>query len=633
MCGICGFTRTNIHQEETVAERMMDALRHRGPDDHGRFANDQIVLGHRRLSIIDLSGGRQPLANETKTVWVVANGEIYNFKELRTALENKGHRFATSSDSEVLVHLYEEHGAAMVDHLIGMFAFAIWDSHSDTLLLARDRYGQKPLYYAERNGQLIFASELKSIVQHPHIEAKLDPTALHRYLAYEYVPAPYTIYQEIYKLDAGCLLIWQAGQAKRIRYWDYPAAAPPFQGSFQEGCSRLLGLLDQAVQRRLVSDVPLGVFLSGGLDSSTITALMTRHRAPAEIKTFSIGFSEKSYDETTYARQVSRLLGTDHHEEVVDASAMLGVLPQVATQFDEPFADASAIPTFILSRHTRRQVTVALSGDGGDELFAGYDPFPAHRIAGIVSSLPKAVTDSIFRQALRLLTPSDNNMSYEFRVNKFFRHLRDSPIRRNQAWLGTFDYQGQRQLLSEAWQPRQDPYRDLEQLERHLAKVAVLPAIIYSYLRTYLQEDILTKVDRASMVHALEVRSPFLDHQLGEFVASLPASWKLRGLTTKYILKKTVRPLLPAQIVNRAKKGFGIPKAKWLREDLRPMLEEVCNERSLAQQGIFQPARVRTLMDEHFARRRDHQKELWTLLMFQLWQQHHPTSLPEMPRS
>ncbi len=623
MCGICGFTRQNIHLPDNVVEQMKEALHHRGPDGHGSYTDEQVAIGHQRLSIIDLAGGKQPVSNETGNVQAVVNGEIYNFRQLRTDLEKKGHCFASASDSEVLVHLYEEYGEAMVDHLIGMFAFAVWDRPSSLLLLGRDRYGQKPLYYAERKGQLIFASELKSLIRHPHVEARLEPTALHRYLAYEYVPAPLSIYQGVFKLDSGSILTWKNGILHRKRYWDFPVAAPAFQGTFPAACSRLLALLDEAVESQLVSDVPLGVFLSGGLDSSTVAALMARHRDPAKIRTFSIGFTEKSYDESPYAREVARLLGTDHHEEIVDAEAMLDVLPQVAAQFDEPFADASVIPTYILCRHTRHKVTVALSGDGGDELFAGYDPFPAHRFAQFVGKLPRVLTGGIIRNLIKRLSPSDNNMSFEFRANKFFRHLYAPPVLRNQAWLGTFDFPAQQELLQESWHPDEDPYDDLARFNQVLQGVPDIAAIVYSYLRTYLQEDILTKVDRASMAHALEVRSPLLDHRVGEFVATLPASWKLRGLTTKYILKKAASNLLPPAIIHRPKKGFGIPKGKWLRENLRPLLEECLDRNTLAEQGIFRPERIRTLLDEHFNRRRDHQKELWTLLMFSLWQRHH----------
>lgn len=620
MCGICGYTRYQREISERIIRDMKEALIHRGPDDHGTFADDQIVLGHRRLSIIDLEGGHQPMTNEDGSIVVVTNGEIYNFLDLKSSLERNGHRFRTHSDTEVLVHLYEEFGNQMTDRLIGMFSFALWDGKQKKLLLARDRYGQKPLYYAEREGQIIFSSELKSLVRHPRVGKNLDKFALTRYLAFEYVPAPFAIYQGVHKVDAGSYLQWHRGRIQIERYWDYPLGRERFTGNEKECCDELLRLLGNSVRRRLLSDVPLGVFLSGGIDSSSIVALMAQQIPANKIKTFCIGFREETFDEAPYARSLAQYFGTDHTEDVLDARRMIDILPEVVGAFDEPFADASAIPTYLLSRFAKQYITVALGGDGGDELFAGYDPFVAHRLARIALVLPEWFNRGILLKLVERLRPSDVNMGFEFRVKRFLRYLYRDPVVRNHLWLGSFNGDMQKELLSQEFGHNgPDPFEDIKKADAPYGSLKDIEALIYDYIRTYLQENILTKVDRASMAHALEVRAPFLDHEFGEFVASIPAKWKLRGITTKYIFKRAMKPLLPKNILHRKKKGFGIPKAKWLREELRACLEDLFSRRSVNDLGLFSFTHIRTMMDEHFHRIRDHQKELWTLLMFELW--------------
>ena len=622
MCGICGFTRSGSIYDDRVIEEMKSAIAHRGPDGHGTFSDMSVVLGHRRLSIIDLTGGAQPLFNEDRSICVVVNGEIYNFKELKKSLQQEGHLFKTQSDSEVLVHLYEKYGRDMVQHLTGMFALALWDSKKKSLFLARDRYGQKPLYYAERNGQLIFASELKSICRHPDIEREIDPKALQRYLAYEYVPAPWTIFRNVFKIDAGHSLTFRDGQLLKQKYWDFRVGVTPsFQGSFQDCRDELLLRLENAVEQQMISDVPVGVFLSGGVDSSTIVALLAKKLPPEKIKTFSIGFEETSFDETSYARLVASHFGTKHHEAVFSESMLPQILPGVVAQFDEPFADASAIPTYFLSQFTRKHLTVAIGGDGGDELFAGYDTFLAQRLAKSFEVIPLWFIKNIIIRLVKCLPISDVNMSLRFRAHKFFSHLHTPPILRNQFWLGAIEEEKHKSLLME--HVSGCVYSELKELMQATKDMCDTNALMYAYVKTYLQEDILTKVDRASMAHGLEVRSPFLDHHLGDFVASIPVQWKMKGLTGKYILKEAVKSMLPANIIRRPKKGFGIPKSKWLRGLLREQAEESFSEIHLKHQGIFCPEYVRNLWEEHLNMKKDHQKELWTLFMFDQWYRNH----------
>lgn len=622
MCGICGFTRQGNNDSDEIIEEMKSVLAHRGPDDQGTFSDMDVVLGHRRLSIIDLAGGKQPLFNEDRTICVVFNGEIYNFVELRNALKKDGHRFSTQSDSEVLVHLYEKYGRNMTKHLTGMFAIALWDSKKKRLFLARDRYGQKPLYYAERKGQLIFASEMKSICCHPNVKRQIDPDALRRYLAYEYIPAPWTIFRNVYKLEAGFSITFEGGQLTKQCYWDYRVGAVPrYHGNFRDCQVKLVHYLEQAVEQQLISDVPVGVFLSGGIDSSTIVALLSKKIPPDKIKTFSIGFEERSFDETSYARMVAGHFGTSHHEAVFREPMLVSMLPKVTAQFDEPFADASAIPTYFLSQFTRQHVTVAIGGDGGDELFAGYDTFTAQRIAGTLEWLPPWFVRHMIMGMVKFLPMSDVNMSLRFRAHKFFTHLHTAPILRNQLWLGALEEKRHERLLIEKGSGT--VYGELQDLEQATKGMSDTDALMYAYIKTYLQEDILTKVDRASMAHGLEVRSPFLDHHLGDFVAGIPVRWKMRGLTGKYILKESVKHLLPEKVIKRSKKGFGIPKSKWLKGVLREQAEESFSENNLKQQGLFRPEYVRKLWREHLNKEKDNQKELWTLFMFDQWFQMH----------
>jgi asparagine synthase (glutamine-hydrolysing) len=600
--------------------QMTRVLHHRGPDDEGFHVGSyedgvSVGLGFRRLSIIDLDTGNQPIANEDGSLRLVFNGEIYNFRELRSELEARGHRFATNADTEILVHLYEELGPACVERLNGMFAFALWDESERRLLLARDRFGKKPLYYAEVDGGLVFGSELKSLLEHPRCPRELDLESLAAYLAAEYVPTPRAIFERVRKLPAGHRLVWHDGRTKVERYWDLSFEHDDPARSDAEYVEEFRLRLRDAVRRRLVSDVPLGAFLSGGVDSSSVVAFMAEALPAGAVKTFSIGFGERSFDESEHARRVARHLGTDHHEDVFTASAMAELLPTVMDVMDEPFADASILPTYLLSRFTREHVTVALGGDGSDELLAGYPTFPADRVARLYP-VPRLLHERVVVPLADRLPVSTANFSFDFKLKRFLRGAGSPAVERHPVWLGSFTPDEQRALLVRS---ATDP------LAAHREVFATAPTrdrlerLIYVYAKTYLQDDILVKVDRASMACSLEVRAPFLDVELVDFLSRVPARLKLRRFGTKHLLKQAMADTLPSGIAARTKKGFGVPVAAWLKDEFRePLLDELSPER-LRRQGIFEPAAVEGLVAEHMSGRRDHRKPLWTLFIFQLW--------------
>ncbi len=603
---------------------MNGSIVHRGPDDEGSFSDERAALAMRRLSIIDLSTGKQPIHNEDGSVQVVFNGEIYNFAELRTELERKGHRFYTHSDTEVLVHLYEEEGDAFVPRLNGMFAFALWDAKRGRLLAARDRAGKKPFYYAVTRDAFLFGSEPKALLAHPEVSRRLDPQALRRFLVYEYIPAPYSIWQGMRKLPAAHTLVLEGGQVRTTPYWDLSFDRGP-ECRREDAAPRLLALLQEAVRRRLVSDVPLGVFLSGGIDSSAIVGLMARLVDPKRIQTFSIGFREESFDESRWARLVAGHFGTSHHEEILSADGMADILPELAPFIDEPFADSSIIPTYLLSKFTRRHVAVALGGDGGDELFLGYPPYQAHWIADVVERLPAFMATAGRAVAARLKT-SFRDMSFDFRARAFARGVGLPRGRRHQTWMAAFRPDELPDLLTADYADgRDDVLAELDErlAQRHF-RHAIEPAA-WLYFKYYLAEDILTKVDRASMAASLEVRAPFLDPEVIDFAARAPIGWKMPRLRMKGLLKEALRGLLPSEILDRKKKGFGVPMAQWLAGPLRGTMESLLSPERLRAQGVFRPEAVRRRIDEHLARRIDHRKQLWALLVFQMWwDSYHP---------
>ncbi len=626
MCGIAGYVNLDPSRpaELEIVRAMTRAIVHRGPDDEGFHVDGAVALGMRRLSIIDLETGHQPISNEDGTVWVVFNGEIYNYLELRDELEARGHRFKTSSDTEVLVHLYEELGDAFVTRVNAMATIALWDARRRRLLLARDRLGKKPLHYARTSEALVFGSELKALVRHPSVRPELDPTSVASYLVHEYVPCPRTIYSNVSKLRPGHVAVFENGSLREHPYWDLPAPLPERPGARHRVEEEIRELLYDSVRARLMSDVPLGVFLSGGVDSTSIVACMAR-AAPGNVRTFSVAFDEPSFDESTHFRRVARHFGTRHEERILTPDALLEILPELAEKLDEPFADASILPTFLLSRFTREHVTVALGGDGGDELLAGYPTYQAHRLAGLYERLPRAVRSGLVEPMIRRLPVSRANISFDFKAKRFVRGTGQPPEIRNQLWLGSFTGQTALAALGPDLRAEVDGADLFEEERRHMREAPatdLLGKLQYVDLKMYLQDGILVKVDRASMACSLEVRAPLLDYRFVERIARLPTSWKLRGLTTKYVFKRAMRPWLPPGIESRSKKGFGIPVAEWLRGPLKGMMLDLLAHDRLRRQGLLDPAAVGGLVDDHLSGRRDNRKQIWTLLMLQLWHDH-----------
>ncbi len=635
MCGIAGFlnltTSTPNHDAEAVLHSMCDRIVHRGPDSKGLWSDDQAALGMRRLSIIDLHTGDQPVFSCDCSVVVMMNGELYNYREVRAELEAKGHKFTTQSDTEILPHLYEEYGDALVDHLNGMFAFSLWDTRRKKLIIARDRFGEKPLYYGTFDGKLIWASELKALTAHPSVNPELDLGALRHYVSFDYVPAPMSIFKGIHKLPAAHILIAQNGAVQTHRYWDlnWSASDSSEPGAVATGsnstaldprAAELRTLLSDAVRMRLVSDVPLGILLSGGIDSSTVAAFAVEH-ATERVKTFSIGFSEDSFDESKFARQVAAHLGTEHHEETLSAETAGDLISEIGGWLDEPMSDGSLIPTFLLARFVRKHVTVALGGDGGDELFAGYPMYYAHTVAAKYLRLPSLIRGSLIEPVVNALPVSTKNLAFDYKAKRFIRAAKHDPITRHHSWFGSFALDSHPQLFTDdvLAQTDADIYRGVRELVGASSAKTVIEQMQYADINFYLAEDILTKVDRAAMAVSLETRAPFLDPRVAQFAASIPVNYKLRGKSGKYILKHAMKDLIPHNILHRPKKGFGIPVAEWLKGRLNPLMHDMLSPERLRSQGIFNPDYVARLIAEHESARASHHKELWTLLVFQLW--------------
>ncbi|MEW5830625.1 MAG: asparagine synthase (glutamine-hydrolyzing) [Chloroflexota bacterium] len=625
MCGICGIAdfsgRRRLSRE--VLQRMNDAMTHRGPDEEGIYLSNKVGLGSRRLSIIDLAGGRQPIANETRSKWIVFNGEIYNYRDLRVYLQKRGHVFSTHSDTEVILHLYEEYGLDCVQYLDGIFAFAIWDADEEELILARDRMGIKPLYYTRlADGQIVFGSEMKVLLANPRLERDLDLIALNEYLSYEYVPTPRTIIRDVWRVGAGHILRFSARGMDEVPYerisFRQSESRPPVD--WRDYAGNLYQVLGEAVRRELVSDVPVGVLLSGGIDSSTIAAMMVKEY-PGTVESFTIGFEEGSFNEAQHARKVAQHLGTNHNELILTSRMALDLVHEIPTLVDEPFADSSLIPTFLLSRFARQKVKVVLGGDGGDELFAGYPTLLAHRLIGYYERLvPWSVRAYVAPYLMERLAVSFDNISLDFRLRRFLGGRGVPLITRHHRWLGSFVDEEKASLL-QAWiRPvLRDTYYQSHQHALECDAEIPLNRVLYDDQKMYLEGDILYKVDRASMAASLEVRVPILNREVVRFANDLPLDLKLRGRTSKFLLKKAVRGRLPDEIINRPKKGFNMPVAHWLTGDLKELLLDMLSPERLAKQGYFEPACVQDLLDDHFSRRRDNRKVLWTLLMFQVW--------------
>jgi asparagine synthase (glutamine-hydrolysing) len=621
MCGVAGIFNgaSGRPADRATAEAMTHALRHRGPDDHGFFFDGPLALGMRRLSIIDLEGGRQPIANEDGTIQLVFNGEVYNHRALRSELQARGHIFRTRADTEVIVHGYEVWGERVLDRLNGMFGFALWDGRARRLLLVRDRLGVKPLYWTRLADGIAFASELKALLLHPGVERRLDPEALRQYLAWEYIPSPRTPFLGVHKLPPATLLRVEGGRVTEEVYWRLTPGPSPVAAD--EATEALAAHLERAVRLQLESDVPVGAFLSGGLDSSALVATM-RSVASGPVHTFSIGFGEEDFDETAHARVVAGALGTEHREEILHPNC-LDLVEEVSGFLDEPFADNSILPTFLVSRMARKHVKVALSGDGGDELFAGYDHYKAERLLALYGRVPGAAR----RAALGLLghgverRPTKRG-GVRRRLHRLEEALRE-PAFLSQARFMVRSRGAVRQGLLLDPGPG-DPSADWAAPFLAVVRDSPFPPGLahqqFIDLKTFLADDILFKTDRASMATSLEARVPYLDHELVEFAFRLPERLKLRGLVGKWILRRAFKDRLPASILRRRKSGFSVPIAAWLRGEMAPLARDLLAPARLRRQGLFDPAAVGTLLDDHLARRADHARLLWALLMFQMWE-------------
>lgn len=620
MCGICGvlsFSREPLpFKTKEVLKTMTDTLYKRGPDEEGYFFDENISLGIRRLKIIDLKTGSQPIHNEDKTVWVVLNGEIYNFLKLKQGLKN--HSFYTNSDTEVIVHAYEEYGEDFLSYLDGMFAFALWDAKEKRLVLARDRFGKKPLYYSIFNNNFIFGSEPKAVFAHPDFKKELDKDFISKYLLYGYVPAPNSIFKNLKKIPAGHFLAIKQGEETKIKkYWDLDFSAKIKDG--EEGIIKLAkDKLRASVEKRLVSDVPLGVFLSGGIDSSLIAALMAELTPAKNIKTFTVGFGEKEYDESAAARKISRIIGADHYQEILPVKKAIEIVYKIPEFMDEPMADPSIIPTYLVSQFAKEKITVALGGDGGDETFGGYPKYIVHPIADYYRKVPEILRKKIFDKLITNFPFLAKKNRYK--LEKLIQGIDFPPASRNQIWISSFVPSELKELLC-GFDAADSIFSDIDNYLEGKSFGEELDKIFYLDFKLMLQDAYLTKVDRASMANSLEVRSPFLDKDLVEFSARIPNKLKLKNFQTKYILKKIAENYFPKDIIYKPKIGFGIPLAEWLRNDLKNLLNEYLNEKTLKKEGLFNHLFVNNLISEHITGGKDNSSKIWPLLVFQMWRE------------
>ena len=632
MCGIVGFVDPGEHTEspEVVLHRMRDTLSHRGPDDMGAVASAPVWLGHRRLSIVDVSAeGRQPFDADVDGARIisVANGEIYNHDAIRRTLASRWpHARFPLSDCAVLTWAWAMWGEALPEHLEGMFGMAVWDCRREMLLLARDRAGQKPVYYASLpSGGLAFASEPKALLAHPLVGREIDALALRRYLTFDYVPGSATIYQGIRRLEPGTILVWHQGHHRVRRYFDAPSE-PNCDGDLASAGDALFALLGESVTQRLMADVPLGVFLSGGLDSSAIVAALAERVPASSIKTFAIGFDDASFDESSHARTVAAHFGTTHHERILKAEDVTGLVPEILQTLDEPFADASIVPTYLLSRFAREHVTVALGGDGGDELFLGYPTFRADSLARWAARSPRWIRNPAVAAMLAMTPVSDRHMSFDFKLRRFASALDMPPDHRHPVWVGGVHPEQHVNALQKQWlsdDSGEALFSDIDELGRRYMSArpdaSDLERVGWQYFGTYLSDGVLTKVDRASMAHGLEVRAPFLDTRMVRFAQTLPLAMKHRGTRTKIALRSALADRVPSAIRRRPKKGFGMPLAGWLRGPLRGWMEHVLSRDKVTQGGLLNPDWTDRLVREHVSGRVNHHKPLWTALALELW--------------
>jgi len=624
MCGICGQVNTDPAQpvDRVVLERMNAVIRHRGPDSDGFYVNGNVGLAVRRLAIIDLATGDQPISNEDGTVWIIFNGEIYNYPQLRPQLEAKGHVFRSNSDTEVIIHLYEDHGVACVDHLRGMFAFAIWDEKQRRLLLVRDRLGQKPLYYTQYDGTLLFGSELKCILQYPGLSREVDLEAIHHYLTLQYVPHPWTAFKDIRKLPPAHRLVWQDGHIRVERYWDL-VYEPKWKLPEVELKQKIRETITEAVQIRLMSDVPLGAHLSGGIDSSIVVGLMAG-MMDQPVKTFSIGFKEEAFSELPFARQVAQRFGTDHHEFVLEPDA-LDVLPRLMEHFDEPFADPAAIPTWYLAQMTRQHVTVALNGDGGDEAFAGYQRYYGDLIADSYRLVPSFLRHGVFDRVLQALPVQADRPMERSHIMALRQLARAADISHAASVIRWGSYFNE----AEKWALYNDDMRQaikvtssaalLEEAFRRARAANRLDRTLYTDVHNYLPGALLPKVDRTTMAHSLEARSPFLDHKAMELAARLPVRWKVKGQRTKRILREVFADLVPAEVEKRGKMGFGVPLGMWFRGPLYQPARDLLLAPDTRLRGYLQMDAIARLIKDNVHGKADNGKRIWALLNLEVW--------------
>jgi asparagine synthase (glutamine-hydrolysing) len=622
MCGICGIVEAE--QESKVDERLLhymtQAITHRGPDDDGYFSKGRVGLGMRRLSIIDLVTGDQPVSNEDGSLWVVFNGEIYNYKALYSNFTTRGHSFYTQSDTEVIVHAYEEYGVDCPKFLNGMFAIALWDEDHQRLLLARDHLGIKPLYYWLDRDRIIFGSELKSIILHPAVEREIDLEGLDQFLTLEYIPAPRTIFKNIHKLPAGHRLIYQNGQAKVEKYWDIPdLETPKDEGVVKE---ILLDLIDDAVKMQLMSDVPLGAFLSGGIDSSSVVASMSKSSS-TPVQTFSIGFDDTTYNELPYARSVARKFETEHTEEILDPD-IVDLVEKLVPHLDEPFGDFSIFPTYLVSEVARRQVKVVLSGDGGDEIFGGYDTYVAQAMDSYYRFLPAKLRQSMLPKLMARVPPRPEKKGVINKTKRFIEGAALPSSLKHTRWM-MFISETEKQLL---YRPdlltSLNGWDTMGVLERHFEEKSHWNSLSqqqYVDIKTYLVDDILTKVDRMSMAVSLEARVPLLDYRIVEFAVNLPEKFKITQGETKKILKQAMSQRLPYEVLNKPKQGFSIPLKHWLRDSLKPMMLDLLSPDKVRQRGYFNEDCVAAWVDQHLAGEQNHSHRLWALMVFEIWHQ------------
>jgi asparagine synthase (glutamine-hydrolysing) len=617
MCGICGVFNFVTRQpfERVLVKRATDAMVHRGPDDEGFYLAGELALGNRRLSIIDLPGGHQPIANEDESLWITFNGEIYNYRELRPELEARGHRFRTASDTETILHLYEEHGFACLERLRGMFAFALWDGRARQLFVARDRLGVKPLFYREEPGRLIFASELRALRELARQPMEIDSQSVYDFFGFRYIPAPHTFYRGVQKLLPGHFLVADSRGVRTQAYWDVPAEELAGRQSSKDLAQQVVELLRESIRLRLIADVPLGVFLSGGTDSSALVALMTEFAGNqgAPVRTFSVGFEEEGYNELPFARHVAQTFATEHREVVVRSRDLAEELAHLIAFRDEPVAEPTDVALYRIARLASQSVKVVLAGEGGDELFAGYPKYAADRLAGLVGAFPQEVTRALARW-----------LPYRQRRAKLA--LETLSIRneaeRSATWFASFSREEREALFSRDFLAQVDVAHPARVFEQVLAKArdrSPLKRMLYADLKIWLPDNLLLRGDQMTMAASIEERVPFLDHKLVELAARIPGRLLARGFRTKRLFRQALRPYLPEEILRRPKVGFTVPIGPWFRKPLQSLVADLVLSPEARSRGYFNPAQMETFVREHFDGVRDRQKQLWTLVNFELW--------------